>query len=219
MVNFPAETGQIIPATSGIIGTCRRTGTLLCLNSKVITPNSHDLSILHHHVSQFFSNQKTYFLWSACPSLVPACVSQRRTASLDPRLLSAHSLGGPKGVKDMRLPIPTDPGLSWMIPSYKWPTNGGWKPPFKDWILVGLNLNDWSWRFLWTVYRMKNVKQMDSLATIDSFISSKLSAIKLSHMLIVLVNYTISSTSRFVVVLSHLISFTVIGATCVRSCT
>ena len=57
-------------------------------------------------------------------------------------------------------------------------------------------------------------ENMDSLATIDSFIS-----IKLSHMLIVLVNYTISSTSRFVVVLSHLISFTVIGATCVRSCT
>ena len=146
MVNFSAETGQIIPATSGIIGTCRRTETLLCLNSKVITPNSHDLSILYHHVSQFFSNQKTYFLWSACPSLVPACVSQRRTASLDPRLLSAHSLGGPKEVKDMRLPIPTDHGL-WMIPSYKWPTNGGWKPPLKDWILVGINLNDWSWRF------------------------------------------------------------------------
>ena len=206
-------------------------------------------------VPSFFPSNNIYFLWSACPSLVRACVSQRRTASLDPRLLSAHSLGGPKGVKDMRLPIPTDHGLSWMIhgslndpiehhptirymvyngyykvmsnipkmghlttpviPSYKWPTHGGWKPPFKDWILVGLNLNDWQLKVFVNCVSNEKREKTGFSCNYFFFIS-----IKLSHMLIVLMNYTISSTSRFVVVLSHLISsFTVIGATCVRSCT
>ena len=52
-------------------------------------------------VSRCFSSKYQTFLWSACPSPVPACASQRRTANRDPRLLAAHSLGGPKGAKTM----------------------------------------------------------------------------------------------------------------------